>query len=247
MSGCTWVKGPFFRFSFSHDTVNLMHCCTCTFKLVWICLVALLSGSLVRIFDPGPFRWMIGSSTIGTFRMFGCSEAGFQLWLHVNVTWLDHHFGFNLIKGKLFWFRTHSTRSNDSLLGRWVDGPHHCKCNPDIRHCSSNRPVLSNQYYKTVSVILNWSTILVSLLINFVFVCECIVLACLPTSSFRSMTQTSRALVAVSTLEGVDSLILESNKSNASASYSGVRRESFSSSEQSTSHPECPYSIILPC
>jgi hypothetical protein len=51
------------------------------------------------------------------------------------------------------------------------------------------------------------------------------------------MTQTSRALVALNTLEKVDSLILESNKSNASASFSGVRRESFSPSEQMTPRP----------
>jgi len=51
------------------------------------------------------------------------------------------------------------------------------------------------------------------------------------------MTQTSCALFAVYTLERVDSLILEINKSNASASFSGVRRESFSSSEQMTPRP----------
>jgi len=44
ISECSWIKDPFFRSSSIHDTVNLMHCCICTFRLVWIFLVALLVG-----------------------------------------------------------------------------------------------------------------------------------------------------------------------------------------------------------
>jgi len=139
---------------------------------------------------------MIGSSTMRARRIYAYPEAGFEIWVQINVTCLDHHFGFNLIKGKFFQLGTHSNRSDASLVGRWViEAPQHCKCHTHIWHFSSNSTVLSNQYSKTVELLMNTSPMLVSLLENFVFVWKC------STWSSRSMPQITRALVAVSTLK----------------------------------------------
>ena len=70
---------------------------------------------------------------------------------HINVTSLDQHFGFNLVKGEFFKHCTNSDCSDDFLLDCLL----HCKCNTRIDHCCSNSRVLENKQSEAVEVIFN--------------------------------------------------------------------------------------------